>query len=189
MAARTSHPTSDVEVNRISAWEERLYVHLPILAQNVACSIRGASQCKLRYGGEFHQLLAWLEKSQWWIPDRILAYQKVQLDKIIRHAYVTVPYYRRVFDQLKLKPSDIRTVEDLSKLPILKKEDVRQHLDELVSQDFTHNKLVFGHTSGTSGKSLQFYHELRAIQFRWAVWWRHRKRFGIEFDRLKHEFG
>ena len=36
--------------------------------------------------------------------------------------------------------------------------------------------------NGTTGKSLHFYQEPRAIQFRWAVWWRHRRRFNVAFD-------
>jgi phenylacetate-CoA ligase len=41
--------------------------------------------------------------------------------------------------------------------------------------------LIHRHTSGTTGKSLQFYSQKSGIAFQWAVWWRHRKRFGIDF--------
>lgn len=162
--------------------EQDIYPRLPIFAQNIACTGWGYNQRRLRFGGEFLTLLAWLEKSQWWSADEIRSYQNEQLQKIVQHAYETVPYYRRVFDRLGLKPGDILEREDLAKLPILTKEDVRQYSDELLSSKFSRKELVFGHTSGTTGKSLSFYLERRAYQFRWAVWWRHRKRFGIEFD-------
>lgn len=166
----------------MSDWKEKIYPRLPVFLQNVACSIQGRSQRKLRYGGEFRRLLDWLTESQRWSAASIQAYQEEQLRKLIAHTYQSVPYYRRRFDALKLKPDDIRTVADLQKLPVLTKEDVRDHLRELVSSDFSPGQMVFCHTSGTTGKSLQFYQEPRAIQFRWAVWWRHRGRFGVKFD-------
>ncbi len=161
---------------------KKIYPYLPIFAQNLVCNIYGIQQRRLRYGGVFRELLDWLEETQWWSKEQIEEYQNKQLQKLIRHAYDTVPYYRRIFDKHGLKPADIKTKEDLSKLPILTKEDVRNNLEDLVSVKFPRRRLVRLHTSGTSGKSLQFYMEPRAIQFHWAVWWRHRRRFGIEFD-------
>jgi phenylacetate-CoA ligase len=165
-----------------ASWKEKLYPHLPIPLQNVACSLQGRSQRKLRYGGEFRVLLEWLEESQWWPAAKIEEYQQEQLKKLVEHAYRTVPYYRRVFDERRLKPGDIKSVADLEKLPLLTKEDVRLHFREMISQEFSPKDLVFCHTSGTTGKSLQFFQEMRAFQFRWAVWWRHRQRFGVKFD-------
>lgn len=163
-------------------WSEVLYRRLPVVLQNVACGIQGRGQRKLRYGGAFRELLDWLEESQWWQVAEIREYQNEQLRSLIQHAYRTVPYYRRRFDALKLRPDDVKTVEDLQKIPVLTKEDVRQNFDEMVSSEFARNELVLCHTSGTTGKSLRFYQEPRAIQFRWAVWWRHRQRFAARFD-------
>jgi phenylacetate-CoA ligase len=163
----------------MSAWDERIYPYLPVAAQNVACSLVGARQRRLRYGGEFRRLLDWMEAAQWWSADRIAGYQDEQLQAMVRHAYEHVPYYRRVFDSRRLKPQDIRGRADLAKIPILAKEDVRHHRDELVASGVPRRDLVFCHTSGSTGKSLQFYMEPRAVQFQWAVWWRHRQRFGV----------
>jgi phenylacetate-CoA ligase len=136
----------------------------------------------LRFGDEFRRLLDWLEESQWWSPEQIQQYQAQQLSQLLEYAYNNVPYYRRTFDARHLKPADIASLEDLPKLPTLTKEDVRQHMDGLVSSTVTRSELVFNHTSGSTGKSLDFYLEPRAVQFRWAVWWRHRRRFGVQFD-------
>jgi len=166
----------------LSEWQERMYPLLPIFAQNLVCDLHGYSQYKLRYGGEFQELLDWLEETEWWSDEEIQEYQNIQLRKLVQHAYATVPYYQRVFDELKLKPDDIQSTAHLQKLPILTKEDVHKYMGDMISSEFKPNELVFVHTSGTTGKSLQFYMEPRAFQFRWAVWWRHRKWFGIEFD-------
>lgn len=162
--------------------EEQLYPYLPVALQNVACSVRGSSQRRLRFGGEFRRLLDWLEETQWWSADEIRRYQAEELQRLLAHAYAQVPFYRRVFDERGLKPTDVQTPADLGKLPILTKEDVHQHLDELLVRTAARRQLVFSHTSGSTGTSLQFYMEPRAVQFRWAVWWRHRQRFGVKFD-------
>jgi phenylacetate-CoA ligase len=164
------------------SWKEVIYPRLPVRLQNLACTAQGFSQRRLRYGGEFRRLLDWLEESEWWPAEELRAYQEEQLRRLVAHAYATTPYYRRVFDERRLRPDDIRTLDDLAKLPLLTKEDVRQHYREMVSSEADRRRLIFCHTSGTTGKSLHFYQEPRAIQFRWAVWWRHRRRFNVAFD-------
>jgi phenylacetate-CoA ligase len=166
----------------MSKWQDAIYAHLPVAVQNLACTYSGIAQRRLRYGGDFPALLDWLEESQWWSAARIEEFQNEQLQKLMQHAYDTVPYYRRMFDERNLKPKDFESIRDLAKLPVLSKEDIHRHRDALLSRQFSKKDLVFAHTGGTTGKSLHFYRTARAVQFSWAVWWRHRRRFGIEFD-------
>ena len=107
------------------------------------------------------------------------AYQDEQLRILVRNAYQDVPFYRERMQKIRLVPDDVRTRRDLPKLPILSKEDVRENLNYLLSLRADRRKLVFRHTSGTTGKSLQFYTSEDGIAFQWAVWWRHRMRFGL----------
>jgi len=161
---------------------EFFYSHLPVSLQNVVCSAYGHSQRKLRYGKHFQKCLEWLEQSQWWSEEQIKDYQDKELRCVVKHAYETVPYYKEVFDKIKLKPLDIKTVDDLWKIPVLTKEDIRLYRDKLVSSSYKKKDLIFSHTSGSTGKSLQFFTTKKAVQFQWAVWWRHRRRFNIDFD-------
>ncbi|MBL7816599.1 MAG: phenylacetate--CoA ligase [Saprospiraceae bacterium] len=52
-------------------------------------------------------------------------------NKRLRHqvakVYEKVPFYRQKFDEIGLKPSDIKGVKDLHKLPFTKKSDLRDH--------------------------------------------------------------
>jgi phenylacetate-CoA ligase len=78
--------------------------------------------------------------------------QLERLKDVIGRAYARVPYYRRRFDEMKIKPADIRFLEDIQKLPFTTKTDLREGypfgmfsapLDEIVEI----------HTSsGTTGK-------------------------------------
>lgn len=147
----------------------------------MGCWVYGKREARLRFGPQFHSFVEWLSVSEQWSPSEIEAYQNEKLRELIAHAYAHVPYYRRVFQEASITPHDIKNKRDLHKIPILTKEDVRHNLGDLVSETAKRQNLIHRHTSGTSGKSLDFYHSPQAIQFQWAVWWRHRRRFGLEF--------
>jgi phenylacetate-coenzyme A ligase PaaK-like adenylate-forming protein len=159
---------------------EQIYPHLPVFLQNAACWYYGKKEARTRFGSIFDQRLRELMDSEKWSAVEIEAYQNEKLRELIRSAYENVPYYRECWKSLKLSPDDIHCREDLAKLPVLTKEDVRQNFDRLVSQATPRHDLVFRHTSGTTGKALHFYVTKAKISFQWALWWRHRLRFGIE---------
>jgi phenylacetate-CoA ligase len=159
---------------------EQVYPRLPVFLQNAACWYYGTKEARVRFGRVFEERLQELLESEKWSGSEIEAYQNEKLRWLIRHAYESVPYYRECWKSLKLSPEDIRSREDLPKLPVLTKEDVRRNHSRLVSLKAPKHELVFRHTSGTTGKALHFYVTRAAIAFQWAVWWRHRMRFGVK---------
>jgi phenylacetate-CoA ligase len=158
---------------------QRVYPRLPIPLQNAACWYYGKREARIRYGREFDRCLHELLESEKWGAGEIEAYQNEKLRSLIRHAYDHVPYYRERWQTLKLSPDDIKSRDDLHKLPILTKEDVRQNADKLISSTVSKRQLLARHTSGTTGKALHFFTTKEAIAFQWAVWWRHRLGFGV----------
>jgi len=44
--------------------------------------------------------------------------QRLRLRRAVWYAYLNSPFYHRLFDEIGLKPSDIRTLEDFSKIPL-----------------------------------------------------------------------
>jgi phenylacetate-CoA ligase len=51
--------------------------------------------------------------------------QSERLVKQVQHVYENVPYYRQKFDEMGLKPEDIKGIDDLSKLPFTNKDELR----------------------------------------------------------------
>ena len=45
--------------------------------------------------------------------------QEEKLKKQVRHVYEHVPYYRDLMDKKGVKPEDIKTLEDIQKLPFI----------------------------------------------------------------------
>jgi len=85
----------------------------------------------------------------------IVAFQNKQLRRLITHAYKNVPYYRRLFDQNGLKPNDIKSVSDLSIVPITSKKDLQSlPAEEVVARGVNPKNLIVRRTSGSSGEPL-----------------------------------
>ena len=55
----------------------------------------------------------------------ILKLQNERLVKQVKHVYDNVPYYRKKMEEAGVSPEDIRSVEDLHKLPFITKDDLR----------------------------------------------------------------
>lgn len=53
------------------------------------------------------------------------ALQSYRLVSTVRRVYENVPFYKDLFDKHGVKPSDIKTVKDLAKLPFTVKQDLR----------------------------------------------------------------
>jgi phenylacetate-CoA ligase len=158
----------------------RLYAKLPVALQNVACTLAGIQIRRARYNRTFRDALKWLGESQWWSLEKQRAYQDERLREVVVRAYETVPYYREVFEARGLTPADVQTVDDLPKLPILDKQTVRERNADLRSRSWPDRRIVRNHTGGTTGTALQLVEDRDTLPWQWAVWWRHRRRFGID---------
>ena len=91
--------------------------------------------------------------------DQLLQLQSQRLREMVKRVYDNVPFYRRRFDEMGIKPEDIRGIEDLGKLPFTYKQDLRDNypyglfavpMDEVVrihaSSGTTGKQTVVGYT-------------------------------------------
>jgi phenylacetate-CoA ligase len=88
---------------------------------------------------------------------KILELQFSRLARLLAVAEAHVPYYREMFRTLGCHSHDIRSVEDLSALPILTKDIIRERLPELIREDQPKQKLILRHSGGSTGVPLMFY--------------------------------
>lgn len=123
----------------------------PFIIENLLLPVydvaRGTSRFKLGHV---------LRKTQWLPRREIERLQNKNLRTIVTHAYETVPFYRRAFRERGLSPSDIKNCDDLVKLPIITKSDIRENFRDFLSRGFPTNRLESS-TSGGSGDQVKFY--------------------------------
>jgi phenylacetate-CoA ligase len=109
-----------------------------------------------------------LQLSQYDTPERIAANQWNAIRGLLDHAYATVPFYRRRFDDLHVKPSDFHGFADFTKLPVLTKTDLRSSAEELRSAAHNPNALLRKRTSGSTGVSVEVLVDDTSQQFKRA---------------------
>ncbi len=99
-----------------------------------------------------------LEKSQWWSREHIDAYQNEKLNKLIEHAYQNVPYYKELFKKTKLHPNDIKSKDDLFKIPILTKKDIHNNFpDTLRAMNINQKQYFQRQSSGSTGQQTRYF--------------------------------
>lgn len=95
------------------------------------------------------------------------ALQLERLRATAERVYERVPFYRQRFDEKGVKPDDIRTLEDVRKLPFTTKRDLRDHYPfGLLAVDLSQCVRVHA-SSGTSGKPTVVAYTKQDIE-RWA---------------------
>ncbi len=112
-------------------------------------------------GNPTREFMRKLEQSQWFSLEEIRKIQEKRLRSLVKHAYETVPYYHRMFRKNELTLNDVRTIDDLTKLPILKREDIRKGFEtrSIISSMYEQKvrKRGFKVTGGSTGEPIRFY--------------------------------
>lgn len=120
-------------------------------------------------GAAFRKTYDFLQKSQWWTREQHEEYQMGELARLLAHAYENVPYYRRVFDDRALKPSDIQNFHDLKQLPFLTKDIIRNNTGRMIAGNYNPRQYRFVSTGGTTGIPMEIAEErLYASAREWA---------------------
>lgn len=108
-----------------------------------------------------------------WNSDKLRKYQEKRLRSVVNYAYEFVPFYHKKFKETGIRPGDIRTVEDLNKLPIVRKDDMRKRtVKELTSREFSVRNLKIVRTSGSTGQPFLIYISQREDDWRKAIYMR-----------------
>ena len=84
--------------------------------------------------------------------EELRALQNERLVKQVKHVWDNVPYYRKKMEEKGVTPEDIRGVDDLHKLPFLKKDDLREAYPYGLMGKPLSECVRIHSTSGTTGK-------------------------------------
>lgn len=165
----------------LNIFNQRLYPKSPALLQDLMVTLYGAKIHWERFGEKFKRKMEEFERNEWSSYEELVQYQNEKLRRLIEHAYENVPYYHRKMAELKLRPEDIKSVEDLPKLPTLKREDIRKNFWELKAKNYSLRDLRMGHTSGSTGSPLQFLWDKNICLITNVVDWRQKIWAGLKY--------
>lgn len=83
---------------------------------------------------------------------RLAALQSERLRAVVARVYQRVPIYRARFDELGLRPADVRGIEDLPRLPVTRKSDLRDNYPFGMLAVPVSQAIRIHASSGTTGK-------------------------------------
>jgi len=99
---------------------------------------------------------------------KLQALQLQRLQAIVERVYNQNQFYRKLYDEAGVKPSDIKSLEDIRKLPFLEKKTVRDAYPygmALVPPGTEGGALQIHATSGTTGKSVPVFATKKDIDY------------------------
>lgn len=98
-------------------------------------------------------------------PERIRQIQAEKLSVLVHYLYEESSFYRRLFKSRRLEPTDIASVDDLSKIPVISRKDIAEdqaalppwgEMPPISDELWQHDGWLFFSTSGTTGAPLAF---------------------------------
>ncbi|MBQ9742316.1 MAG: phenylacetate--CoA ligase [Ruminococcus sp.] len=96
----------------------------------------------------------WQEEIETASREQIRQWQSERLVKTVKHVYDNVELYRKRMDEAGVKPEDIKSVDDLSKLPFTYKQDLRDAYPYGLFAVPQKDVVRLHASSGTTGKQI-----------------------------------
>ena len=76
----------------------------------------------------------WDREAETMSRNKLRKLQETRLQELVAYAYEKTKFYRRKFAEAGVKPSDVNTIDDLKKLPLIEDSEIRNApLDEKLS--------------------------------------------------------
>jgi phenylacetate-CoA ligase len=144
-------------------------------------SVYGYMLKKERYGKQYYGYIESMKNRDLSDINNEKEIQNNEFLRLLHYAVERSPFYKRFYRDVDL--SQIKSLDDIGKLPILEKEILRQNIKDV----FTINPLdgILYFTGGTTGKSLMVVHTKEDNQKRVAIIDSFKLRHGFENIKMK----
>lgn len=101
----------------------------------------------------FHEYLFSLSECNPYYQRKV---QSERLQRLVSYAYNNISFYRGLFQKYNIDPLNIISQNEFSKIPILRKDDVRRHSESMVGKNTSLHRVIKGHTSGSTGEPIAY---------------------------------
>ena len=97
--------------------------------------------------------MIWNKEIECMSRDEMTALQSKKLVKLVKYVYDNVPFYRKKMEKVGLLPEDIKSIEDIVKLPFTTKDDLRDNYPFGLFARPQKDIVRIHASSGTTGKA------------------------------------
>ncbi len=118
-------------------------------------------------------------------PRQMKRYRDKAFKRIVKYAY-TVPLYHDKYKKAGVHPSDIKGIDDIVKLPMVSKNDMRENFPDRILP-VGHNKEKFHVicTGGTTGKSISIYTDFYTMGGSSIPFFRELEAFNLDWKKIQ----
>ncbi len=150
---------------------EKIFETSPAWFKDLMATIEGTRLYYMRRAGVYKEKRELYQQLRTRSYQELLAYQKEKFSEIFYDAKEKSPYYARKYKNIN-EP-------DISKIPILEKEELRANIDQFVIGD--RKELLEFYTGGTTGKGIKLFLRRSSLQDRISMLDLFWKMHGYEF--------
>jgi len=104
-----------------------------------------------------------LEHTQWLSRDEILFRQLEQFKHLIKYAYNNSKFYKNLYSKESIYSEDIQSFDDIKKLPVICKNDLQNHIEEMFSTSFPKSQRYENSSGGSTGRPTVFYGDKKSL--------------------------
>lgn len=158
-----------------------IYKKLPAIFQDVMISFYGAKLKRQRYGEKYWNYLDHYKRKTYLDLREEKENQISELKELLNYAISNSPFYAELYSGLDL--DNIQSIEDLSSLPEVNKEDIRANAHSVYTIPET--DAIVSYTGGTTGKSLKVLFRMEDVQKRMAYLDAFKYRVGVDVHNLR----
>ena len=126
--------------------------------------------------GYYHEI----EQMTSWNKAEIEKWRSLKLQNLIQHAYNNTIYYKDLFDSNKINPNEIRSIEDLSKIPPLTKELAKENFEDLIPTNISKIKHIIKNTGGSTGDPFNYLLDKHSWSYIVASNWHNWEKIGYK---------
>lgn len=110
-----------------------------------------------------------------WTPERLASLNAKRASEIARHAFEKSPFYRSYYRDHGFSASDLTDPDAFASLPLVTKQLLREHNDDIATPEADERTSARSVTSGSTGEPLSLLRDLRAparaYEWRLQSWW------------------
>lgn len=135
---------------------EKILVNSPHWLKVILINIYGFVLAKRRFSGSFYKWYNLYKSNLQKSPATIKNEQFELLKKNLIYAFENITYYNRIFKEVGFDPYNIKSMDEIKKIPFLTKDIIRDEFENLYNKKIKSNKYILHTTSGSTGQKLKF---------------------------------
>jgi phenylacetate-CoA ligase len=111
----------------------------------------------IRQSLKFATIISHYHRNQWLAVQYIKKHQLRKLKSILEYSFRYVPFYREVAQHLRINVSDISSIDDLRKLPVVTKKLIQENPEDFYSLKGKRELWYSSKSSGSTGEPLEVF--------------------------------